>query len=179
MAEKLTLAKPYALAAFDYANSVSKLLDWQGMLEEASLIIQTNEPNVEKTIRNPRVTKKDKEDFFRSFDCFNEEFMNFIKLLIEKERLVLIPEILILFKKRKSLSEKKLEINIISAYEMNDSQQKNLQSGLEKYFDKKVNLSIDVDKSLIGGALIKNGDFVIDRTVKVQLSRMAETLLAS
>ena len=50
---------------------------------------------------------------------------------------------------------------------------------LKKYFNKDVSLSISVDKSLIGGALIKSGDFVIDRTVKSQLIRMTETLLAS
>lgn len=179
MAEKLTLAKPYALAAFDYANSVNKLLDWQEMFEQASLIIQSNEPNVEKTISNPRITKKDKYDFFKSFNAFNEEFMNLIKQLIENGRLALIPEILVLFKKYKAQSEKKLEINIISAYEVNDLQQKNLENGLEKYFNKKVSLAINVDKSLIGGVLIRNGDFVIDRSVKGQLERMTETLLAS
>ena len=70
-------------------------------------------------------------------------------------------------------------IKIIAGYEVSDIQEKNLEDVLKKYFNKDVSLSISVDKSLIGGALIKSGDFVIDRTVKSQLIRMTETLLAS
>ena len=114
MAEKLTLAKPYARAAFDYANSVKKLLEWQDMLSNASLIIKSQEPNVEKIIFNPKLSKEERVEFFVSFDLFNEEFINFIKLLVAKRRLLLIPEILDLFEKYKSLSEQKLDIKIIA-----------------------------------------------------------------
>jgi len=110
-------------------------------------------------------------------DQLNELGQNFIKVLIVNKRLNVLPEIAVLYNDLRAEAEKTVEAEVISAFPLTDAQQSNLIEGLKKRLGREVSLVSKVDENLLGGAIVRAGDLVIDGSVSGQLSKLETMLL--
>lgn len=176
MAEISTLARPYAQAAFELAKSHKALAKWSEMLARLSAIVQ--DERVQQLIGNPKVTK----DLIVGFVLdvagknLNAQAQNFVKLLVENGRLRLLPEIAALFDALKAEEESTLQAEVVSAFELSGDQKSKIADALKKRLKRDVTVVTTVDANLLGGAIIRAGDLVIDGSASGQLQRLASTL---
>ncbi|KEZ77819.1 F0F1 ATP synthase subunit delta [Salinisphaera hydrothermalis] len=178
MAERYTLARPYAEAVFELAQASGSdgLSQWSDALAALSAIV-ANE-SVAALMNNPRVSDGVLADAIIETGAsdFSEQARNFVRLLIDNNRLSLAPEIAELFEIERAAAEDRLDVEVTSAVELSDAQQKALGEALEKRFDRKVAMTFAQDDSVIGGAVIRAGDLVIDGSLTAQLARMRQSL---
>ncbi len=178
MAELTTIARPYAEAAFRVASDANALPRWSQMLRYASGIVA--DARITAALDNPKLTAGDKEALLLSIagDRLDAPGRNFLRVLIEADRIAVLPQIAALFEHLKDGAEGLAKARIDSAFPLSDAQIAGLTAGLEKRFGKKVEATVNVDPTLIGGARITVGDTVIDGTVTSQLAAMATRLRA-
>tara|TARA_B100000809_G_scaffold261104_1_gene309316 strand:- start:1629 stop:2165 length:537 start_codon:yes stop_codon:yes gene_type:complete len=176
MAELTTLARPYAKAAFDFANSANTLDLWSEMLAQAGAV--SSSAGINKLLGSPTLTTEQKGAAFIEIcgDTLNEQAGNFIKILAENKRFELLPSISQLFEAFKAQKEKSVDVELQSAFELSTSVQEQLAKALSVKLDREVNVTGIVDKSLIGGVVIRAGDTVIDGSVKGHLAKLAEAM---
>jgi F-type H+-transporting ATPase subunit delta len=176
MAEPITVARPYAEAAYALARDANALPVWAEMLRVATAV--AGDPQVRTALDNPKFATAEKETLFLSScgDQLDSNGRNFIRVLIEADRIGLLPEIRTLFQALKDQADGIARAQIISAFPLDDAQLGALRKGLERRFGKKVETSVSIDSSLIGGAKIVVGDTVIDATVRGELQAMANQL---
>jgi F-type H+-transporting ATPase subunit delta len=176
MAEQLTVARPYAEAVFSLAREQNALPVWSEMLRTSSAVI--NDEKVRAALDNPRLSAAAKESLFLSIvgDKFNVDGKNFMRVLIEAERIGLLPEIRQLFEALKDAAEGVARAQITSAFPIDETQLMGLKSALERRFGKKIEATVSVDPELIGGARIAVGDTVIEASVQGELQAMANHL---
>lgn len=176
MAELSTLARPYAKAAFSAAVESGAIAGWSTALQTLDAITQTAE--VAELIASPSVSALDKAKTITAVagDQCNEGAANLLVVLAENSRFALLPEISAQFELLRSEHEKKADVIVTSAFELSDAQKKTLTEKLKVKLDRAVTLSVNVDKALIGGVIIKTGDLVIDDSVRGKLSKLAEAM---
>jgi F-type H+-transporting ATPase subunit delta len=177
MAEKVTLARPYAEAIFESASQDNDVDSWSDVLGVLSQISQSKK--VIEQVNNPELSDAEKVAMFTAVakDFLNEKAVNLVKLTAENEKLDLFPEIAQMYEELKAEAKSIVEAEVISAYAVNATQKKLIIESLEKRFNKKVTITTSVDKSLIGGIIIRAGDLVIDGSVASQLKKITQTLL--
>lgn len=178
MAELATIARPYAEAAFEIARDAQALPAWSDMLRFAATIV--GDPRVAAALDNPRLDAAAKESMLLSIggDRFAGEARNFIRVLVEAERVGLLPQISAMFDALKNQAEATANATIESAFELTDAQVAELRSALEKRFGKKIEASVIVNPALIGGARVTVGDAVLDGSVQAKLAAMRAQLRA-
>lgn len=176
MATINTLARPYAKAAFEVASSANKLDAWSGMLALAGAVV--SDAAFGYRVRNPAVTAERKaEDLLMVGEGqFDAEFGNFVRALADNDRLLLIPVIAELYEQHKAEHDRSIAVEVETAFELNDDQQKTLATALSKRLDRTVTPHVTINPALIGGVLIRAGDLVIDGSVRGKLAKLAETL---
>jgi F-type H+-transporting ATPase subunit delta len=176
MAELTTIARPYAEAAFRLARDENALPVWAEMLRFASSVVV--DPRIAAALDNPKLTAGDKESLVLSVcgDRLDHLGRNFLRVLIEADRVALLPQILALFETLKNDTDGVAKARIDSAFPLTDAQLDELKAGLEKHFGKKIEATVHVNPALIGGARIAVGDTVIDASVEAQLQAMATQL---
>lgn len=176
MAELTTLARPYAKAAFEFADSSSALADWSAML--ASLAAVVADDKVEKALSNPAATTEQNAETLLVLmgDTLDAKAKNFVSNVAANKRTALFGEISQLFDLMKAQREQVLDVAITSAFEVQEDQQTKLAEALSKNLNRQVTLSCDTDANLIGGALIHAGDTFIDGTVSGRLAKLAEAM---
>ena len=176
MAELTTIARPYAEAAFRLARDENALPAWSEMLRLASKVVV--DPRVAAALDNPKLTVGDKASLMLSVfgDKLDALARNFIRVLVEADRVALLPQIEALFEALKNETDGVAKARIDSAFPLTDAQVSELTASLEKHFAKKIEATVNVDPSLIGGARITVGDTVIDASVEAQLHAMATQL---
>ena len=176
MADLATLARPYANAAFDVARKDSQLSDWSRAL--AVMAFASVESALQTIIGSPSIDAQQKAKTLAGMcgDDITETVQRFVSVLAENNRLALIPSIFEQFEQLRAQEEKSLDVEIISAYEMSSEEEQKLSAALQKRFDRDVRLESRVDESLLGGAIIRAGDTVIDGSVRGKIQKMAETL---
>ena len=176
MAELVTVARPYAEAAFKLAQESGNLQNWSEMLSMLEMVV-TNE-EVAKRIGNPNVDDQTLEGLILGGlgERLDGPARNLVQLLIENARLTLVSQIREQYEALRREHEGVLEASIISAMPINDAQVDGLRSALEKKYGRKVNTQVEVDPGLIGGVRIVVGDKVIDATVRGKLDAMAAAL---
>ena len=177
MAEKSTIARPYALAAFGLAQEQDDLAIWSDMLGFAAAAV--SDDALQDFVSNPKV---DVETLSRLMievcgDQLNDMGKNFIKVLVENKRLNVLAEIVTLYNLHRAEAEKTIEAEVISAFPLSETQQSSLQAGLKKRLGREVSLVSKVDENLLGGAIVRAGDLVIDGSVSGQLDKLATVLL--
>jgi len=177
MAELATVARPYAEALFRVAGT-GNLSAWANLVTEMAHV--ASHPDVKMLADNPKVSDQQMTDVFLSAlkSPANTEARNFIAMLVQNGRLSLMPEIATQFHALKNAQEGAADAEIISAFEMPDAQVKELAAALEKKFGRKLNPSLKVDPSLIGGVRVVVGDEVLDTSVKAKLQQMYVALAA-
>lgn len=177
MSELTTVARPYAIAAFDFAVEKSAIGEWQAMLVFAA---EVSKNDAMHHYMSGAVAASHATDVFNKV-CgkqLNENGQNLIKILAENNRLAILPEILTMFNQLKIEREKQINVDVLSAAKLSDAQLTKLSAALEKRFDRKIQLNCSVDPSLIAGMIIKAGDTVIDGSVNSQLNRLNDALQA-
>jgi len=177
MAEKSTVARPYALAAFELAREKNDLAKWSEMLQFAALV--ASDDTMRSYIGNPHVSRESLADLFLGVcaKVLNEVGSNFIKVLIENRRLDVLPEIAVLYEQHRAEAERTIEAEVISAFPLSTAQLKLLADKLKDRLGRSVNLVAKVDSNLLGGAIVRAGDLVIDGSVSGQMDKLAHTLM--
>lgn len=176
MAEKTTLARPYAKAAFELAFQTGRLQEWSNGLAFAALVAE--DPQMVALVRSPRITKERAAELFIELggERLNADVRNFIRTLAENRRLGLLPEIAVLFEQYRAEAERTVEVHLIAAAPVSDEQRQKFAASLKERLKRNVELKVETDPSLLGGAVIRAGDMVIDGSVRGRLSQLAAAL---
>ena len=133
---------------------------------------------MQRVLKAPRLTSTEKATTFNEVcgDKFDAQAQNFIHIVSENGRLVLLPEIAEQFELYKAEQEKSVDVEVTSAFALSDEQQDKLAKVLSARLSREVRLHAVEDSSLIGGVVIRAGDLVIDGSVRGKLAKLAEAL---
>lgn len=176
MAELTTLARPYAKAAFAYAQGQSQLADWATMLEVASAVVA--QPKIAQLLGDPAKTPAQLSSVMidvLGVDA-NRGFASFVTVLAYNRRLALLPTIKTLFNQLKANLEASVDVEIVSAFDLSGDQTQSLVAVLKGKLKKDINVHTRTDNDLIGGVVIRAGDLVIDGSVRGRLNKLAEAM---
>ncbi len=175
MAENVTIARPYAEAAFKQADGAGALGPWSEAIERMALA--ASDPQMMDLINDPKLGEDKLADLFVGVvGDLDDTQKNFVRVLVENERLLVLPEIRDLFVELKNEREGTLDADIESAFELDDATLNTLTQTLEAKFKTKLNVSVSVNPELIGGVTVTVGDDVIDASVRGKLANMAAAL---
>jgi F-type H+-transporting ATPase subunit delta len=176
MSEQITIARPYAEAAFSLAREQNALPRWAEMLRVVSNV--ASDPIVHTALDNPRLDNAAKESLLLSLcgDALDAEGKSFVRVLLESDRIAVLPDIRSLFDTLKDGADGVARAQIVSAFPLDDGQLGSLKAALEKRFGKKIEAIVSVDPQLIGGARVTVGDTVIDASVRGELQAMSSQL---
>lgn len=176
MAELTTIARPYAEAAFSLARERNALPAWSNMLKLASAIV--GDARMSSALDNPKLDAPAKESLLLSIagDGLDAEGRNFVKVLVEADRIALMPTISSLFETLKDDADGVAKATIETAFPLEPDDLADLTIALERRFKRKVEATVVVNPDLVGGARISVGDNVIDGTVQERLRAMAVQL---
>ncbi len=178
MADKLTVARPYARAAFAEARGEDRLTPWSDALKVAAQVVQ--DARVASLLDNPRVTPAELAELVIGIagPQLGEHGQNFVRTLAANHRLAYLPEISARFELLKDAAEGVADVTVTSAAALDEARQKKFTAALEKRLKRKVRLHCEVDPGLIGGAILRAGDLVIDGSLSTRLDRIAYELTA-
>jgi F-type H+-transporting ATPase subunit delta len=176
MAELVTVARPYAEAAFKVAVEGKSLARWSGMLELAAAIAR--DPLMQSTLGNPKVSLTQKKALFFAVagDRFDDGAKALVSLLLENHRAALLPWVHSLFDTLKNDHERIVVAHITSAHPLSDAQKAEIVGSLERQQGKKIEAEVSVDPGLLGGARVQIGDQVIHASVRDALAQLATAL---
>ena len=173
MSQALTLARPYARAAFSIARDDGRFADWSAALGFAARLAA--DPQVAGLLGNPKLTDADAVVLL-SPEGADQLFRDFLALLADNRRLVLLPEITSLYEELRAEAERVVKARVTSATELPAAELDGIRAALRKRFGRDVEVESAVDASLIGGAVIDAGDVVIDGSLKGKLERLQASL---
>ena len=176
MADKSTIARPYAKAAFEEARDHERLGPWSDALRTAAAVV--GDSRVEQLLGNPRITPQELATLVIEIagPQLGEEGRNFVRTLADNRRLALLPEIAALFDELKAEAEGIVDVTVTSAAPLDDAQRGKLAAALERRLGRSVRLHCVTDPALIGGAVLRAGDLVIDGSLRARLERIAYAL---
>tara|TARA_R110002110_G_scaffold149949_3_gene341361 strand:+ start:967 stop:1509 length:543 start_codon:yes stop_codon:yes gene_type:complete len=176
-AELSTVARPYARAAFSQGlDEASGLQTWSRMLSLLAAAI--SDSRVKEALDNPRLTTGQQADLVVDVmgEELNEQGKNFVHVLAEHGRTLLLPQIYVMFELLKANHEKTMDVEITSAFEVEASDLATLTEALKKRLQREVKLTTSVDQTLLGGVLIRAEDTVIDNSVRGKLKKLSTAL---
>jgi F-type H+-transporting ATPase subunit delta len=178
MADKITIARPYAKAAFREARGDGKLASWSESLQTAATVVQ--DPRVQNLLGNPAVRNGDLAKLIIDLagSKLDEHGRNFVQTLAENRRLAYLPEVSTLFNELKDEAEGVVDVTVTSATPLENGQRDALSLALQRRLNRQIRLHCATDPSLIGGAILQAGDLVIDGSVRTRLDRIAYELTA-
>ncbi|MCU4414967.1 F0F1 ATP synthase subunit delta [Acinetobacter sp. WU_MDCI_Axc73] len=178
MAELLTLARPYAKAAFAYASEQGATDNWSNALQVLSATVQ--DEAFSAYLNRPELTPVEQVGLFAKVlgEEQTQSVSNFLTLLAENDRLILLPEIAVEYEQLKSQNSNTVDVVIESAFPLTSVQEQLLTHALEKRFNSSVVVSVEVNPALIAGVVIRAGDQVIDDSALNKLEKMRTRLLA-
>ena len=176
MAEAITVARPYAQAVFMFANAKQALKDWSDMLSLMAAI--ADDAAMHELIDSPHLTETQLADLFIQVagDNVDDSGANFIRILAENRRLALLPEIAALYEIQRRAAEGIVQAEMVTAFPATEAQQAGIIASLSKRLGRDIELSCSTDAGLLGGAIIRAGDLVIDGSVRGKLERLGSAL---
>lgn len=176
MAEYSTIARPYARAAFEHAQGEKALDAWANQLATLASLADSDE--IRPLLTNPAVPPEViAEGFIHALGkSVDEGMQNFVRLLADNRRLPRLGEIEQQFETMRAEAEGRITVDVISARELDEKAKKRMIDALAKRLDRKVELACHTDESLIGGAVVRAGDWIIDGSVKGQLERLSAAM---
>lgn len=175
MSQALTLARPYARAAFNAARDEGRVTAWSQALAFAARVAA--DPQAQAVLKHPQLTS-DNASSLLAIDGADASVQRFVTMLADNRRLELLPEIAGLFEQLRAEAERVVKARVTSASQLSDAELAAIRDGLKRRFGREVELESAVDTSLIGGAVIDAGDVVIDGSVKGKLERLQSALAA-
>ena len=176
MAERATIARPYAKAAFAYARENGRVADWARWLRIARQVVSSDE--YARLAQGAGVQSSQLDDLIASI-CgtdLDASGSAFLALLAENQRVDYLPEIAQQFDALVSDDQNVAEVEVVSAVALDDAQQQRLADAMRKRLSLKVRLTCTVDPKLIGGAMVRSGDLLIDGSLKGKLERLETEL---
>jgi F-type H+-transporting ATPase subunit delta len=178
MAELTTIARPYAQAVFELGRDTNQLSEWSEMLQ--FMVDVYGNPQVQTALANPTLTRQDVERLLLAIcgERLSNAARNLLIVLVRNDRLVALPEISALYEGLKEQFENVLEAKIESAYPLDEAQLALLVAKLQKRTGHKIQLSVSIAPTLIGGVKIQIGDDVWDGSIRGELEKMSYALAA-
>ncbi|MEH0834552.1 F0F1 ATP synthase subunit delta [Pectobacterium cacticida] len=175
MSEFVTVARPYAKAAFDFAVENQALDRWQNMLAFSAEVAR-NEQIAELLSGAVAPIELAKTFIAVCGDQLDEAGQNLVKVMAENGRLPVLPEVLAQFIQLRAAMESTVDVEVISANTLNEQQLSKIAAAMEKRLSRKVKLNCKIDKSVMAGVIIRAGDMVIDGSIRGRLERLADVL---
>ena len=176
MSSLITLARPYAKAAFELARDEQALAPWDDMLTLSRDMV--TEKSLADLLESPQVSNAQLATIITDAagEFFSNRFTDFISVLASNGRLLLLPQITSLYQQLREEAENRLSVKVISAVALDEEQTGRLQSALAKRFECEIELDNEIDKDVIGGAVIYAGGQVIDGSLRGKLEKLSATL---
>ena len=176
MQADITAARPYARAVFELARAAGDYASWSAMLAMLTQVV-TN-PQMLPLLGNPTVKKGVLARLVQDVcgQRLSEQGRNFVQVLAEAGRLNLAPQIAQLFEQQRTEAEGQAEVEVISAYPLEEADKQKIATAMAQRLGKKVNISARADKQLIGGMVIRAGDAVIDASIMGRLRQLGNVL---
>lgn len=176
MSELMTLARPYAVAAYQRAKETGTVDRWQETLNFLRLLFADS--RMRQAASNP---KANKDAFLTSLldlcaERVDTDSSNFVRLLVQNHRLDLIRDICTLFSHYRAEDEGTIDVAVATAFPLDQSEEDRIAALVEKLRKRKARLTVRQDESLIGGVIIQAGDRVIDASIRGQLQRLQKSL---
>jgi len=177
MADNATIARPYAKAVFDYAQESNSFDDWTAALSHLCAI--SNDDDFSMVVTDPRVENSKITDMLVDLtkDALPEGGTNLINLLVQNERLDALDDIQSQYADLVAKAKAIVTAEVTTAIALTEDQKSSLTQALEKRLGQKVVIEETVDADLVGGAIVKTGDLVIDGTAKGRIEKLSTTLL--
>jgi len=184
VADNNTLARPYAQAIFELANDAGDLGPWSESLEIAGQLL--SEKSLVEYLGNPEFNNEQRLEFlaglFKKAGATllaggDSKGTNFLKLLIENSRVGVLPEIATHFEASKALVENSVDATVTSASKLSQQQIDDIAKALKTRLGRDVKIETEIDENLIGGAVIRAGDVVIDGSLRARLEGLATALI--
>ena len=184
MADNNTIARPYATAAFELAHESGELAAWSGSLAAAGELLADGQ--IADYLSNPALDNDKRLEFltglFKSAKATvlaggDKRGTNFLKLLLEYGRVNVLPEIAQHFEALKAKVENTVDVTVTSATALSAAQQKEIATALQARLGRDVTLETEINENLIGGAVIKAGDIVIDGSLRARLDGLGNALV--
>lgn len=178
MAEKATIARPYARAAFEFAREHGCLPQWSELLGATSAVV--SDPRVARLLGNPRVTENDLVSLLADAagtaadDCAR----NYLRTLAHNRRLGLLQEIAAQYAALRAEAEGVVDVELVAARPVEPAQLERLIKAVQRRLRRDVRVKTRIDASLIGGAIVRAGDLVIDGSLRGRLARLATAMKA-
>jgi len=185
VADNNTVARPYAQAAFEVAQESNSLAELSGSLAAAKALMEDGQ--IAEFLGAPTMTDEERVGFLQGlfaqavgessvFAGGSQHGTNFIKLLLENGRVAVLPEIADHFEALKAKVENTVDAVITSAAPLSDEQQRAMAASLKEKLGREINVTTEIDENLIGGAVIRAGDVVIDGSLRARLEGLANAL---
>jgi F-type H+-transporting ATPase subunit delta len=173
MAERITIARPYAKAVFKLAQSQKRLPQWSEALGVAASVVA--DPRVAGLLSNPAVSAEQLAGLVSDVGGarLDEQARNLIATLAANRRLGYLPEIAARFEQLRADAERTIEVTVTSAVELSAAQKTHYAEALAKRLGREVRLSCQTDPGLLGGAVVRADDLVIDGSVRAGLAQLA------
>lgn len=169
-----SIAKPYAQAAFDYAQAQQALPVWQTFLQ--SLAVITSDSQIIDYVANPKVSEQQIVSLLLGLVTAPNGGENFIRLLVQYHRINALPAIATLYERFVAALDQKIEVSVTSAEPLSQHQQKSIIDALQRRFGKTIELQCEIDQHLLGGAVIRADDLVIDGSATGRLQQLKQQL---
>ena len=177
MAEAITIARPYASAVFSIANEKGELKVWSDLLAVLAQCVAI--PSMQSVISSPSVSDEQCVTLLADIagELMSDDARNFLALLAENNRLMLLTQIKVIFEELRAEAEQVITADVTTARALTPKQEKNISAALKKRLGRDVTLNSNVDESLLGGAIIRAGDLVIDGSALGKLNRLANAII--
>jgi F-type H+-transporting ATPase subunit delta len=184
MADSSTVARPYAKALFDLARAEQQLPAWSAALAAAAAVV--GDAAAKAALANPALDVRRRAELVGSVAgavaggelLATPQGKNLLGLLAENDRLTTLPEIAAQFDALKAEAENKVKVTVTSAAPVDGPLAEQIKKALQQKLGRTVELTLAVDESLIGGAIIQADDMVIDGSVRTRLQRLTEALVS-
>ena len=176
MSELTTTARPYARAVFELASENKTFADWSASLAFMGAVSANDD--VRAVLDNPKLTRQDTADVFIQLcdEKLDDKAINLVKQLADNGRLSILPEIASLYEVLKDDAEGAIEALVTSAKKLTKKEQGAIANALKKRLGREVRITTKVDKLILGGAIIRAGDLVIDGSIQGRLRSMTQVL---
>lgn len=185
MADHKTVARPYASALFQVAREHGELARWSAALTVLASALE--DESLQAWLDSPRLSNAERvallQDIVQAADpdggrlLAEERGENLLKLLAENDRLAVLPEVALLFEEQRNIEENTMDVTMVAASEVDEATQAAVAKALEARLGRTVRLSVSVEPGLLGGAIIRADDLVIDASLKSRLAKLATSLI--
>lgn len=175
MSEFITVARPYAKAAFDYAVETQAIEQWQSMLLFAAEVARNEDVS---NLLSGGLSSEESANLLITLcgEQLDESGKNFIRIVAENRRLAALPEVLNQFVIFKTEHEGIVDVEVVAFNELSETQKSAISEAMQKRLSRKVRLHCTIDSSIMGGIVIRAGDLVIDSSIRGRLNRLTDVL---